>query len=67
MADEWRKLSDVEKRDFMSRRGVRKTGEHRMTRKVLHWRACTRCGLMNLRNDATRKALAKPCVWEEDV
>jgi hypothetical protein len=55
-------LSDSEKRDFLSSRGRRDVGVHQMTRKILHWRYCARCGLMNLKNDATRRALRAPCV-----
>jgi hypothetical protein len=40
-------------------------GPHQMTQKCLNWRYCARCGLMNLKNDATRKALRQECVTEE--
>ncbi len=46
---------------------VRRRGAHAMTRgfKRLPWRFCAHCGLMNLKNEATRQALKRPCeVWE---
>ena len=46
--------------------GVKKTGPHKMNRKIYHWRYCSQCGLVELKNKATRRALRKKCVWEED-
>jgi len=46
---------------------VRRRAAHAMTRKLkrLPWVFCAHCGIMNLKNDATRSALRKPCeVWE---
>ena len=47
-------------------RGVRRSGSHRMTKRILHWPYCSNCKLMALRNDVTRRALRAPCVWWED-
>lgn len=48
----------------------KRTGAHRLTgtfgkKSRVAYRYCVQCGIVNLRNDATRKALRKPCVWEE--
>lgn len=42
-------------------------GPHQMTKRVLNWPYCSRCGLVALRNDATRIALKAQCVTEEDA
>lgn len=41
-------------------------GPHSMTKKILHWAYCSRCGLVALKNDATRRALRAECVTLED-
>lgn len=41
-------------------------GKHAMTKRMLHWPVCSRCGLLGLKNDATRKALKQDCVTLED-
>jgi hypothetical protein len=41
-------------------------GSHNMSGKVLHWRYCRNCGLIALKNDVSRKAIAKQCEWLED-
>lgn len=43
-------------------------GAHVMTGKIkrIPWPYCTRCGLLALRNDATRAALRRECVIVED-
>lgn len=42
-------------------------GPHNMSKRILHWPYCARCGLVALKNEATRKALRKECVTEEDA
>lgn len=38
---------------------------HDMTRQILNWRCCKHRGLLELKNEATRKALRDKCtVWE---
>jgi hypothetical protein len=61
---EWRKVKDVAR--FLADKGQRRTGPHAMTGRVLNWAHCSRCGLLALKNDATRRALKEPCVWYED-
>lgn len=34
---------------------------HSFTKKLLHWIYCSKCGLVNLKNDATRKAMNEKC------
>lgn len=48
-------------------KSVIRKAPHAMTRKILSWMACARCGLLALRNEATRRALKRPCVWEEEA
>ena len=61
---EWHRVSDVGA--FLASRGQRNVGVHQMrSLKRLPWPCCSRCGLLALRNDATRKALRAVCVVEE--
>lgn len=46
-------------------KGTIKRGPHQMTKRVLHWTYCARCGLVALKNDVTRRALKAQCVTEE--
>lgn len=39
---------------------------HAFTFSILNWHVCSRCGLIFLKNDATRKAANKPCPGRED-
>lgn len=64
---EWVTLSREESREFLNRRGVVRRQPHAMSRKVLHWPYCARCGLVSLRNEATRLALRAACAAEEDT
>jgi len=48
------------------RKATIKKGPHRLDARVLSWLYCSRCGLMALRNEATRLALRQPCTWMED-
>lgn len=59
----WYRVTDV--RAFLAQRGTRSTAPHDMTGRVLHWPMCRRCGLLGLRNDTTRRLLAKLCTVEE--
>jgi hypothetical protein len=58
-------LSAAEAADFLTSKGVRNTGPHRMTKKIYHWLYCSRCGLLNLKNARTRRALKGLCVIYE--
>lgn len=46
-------------------KGTIKRGPHVMTKRILHWPYCARCGLMALKNEESRKALKRDCVTEE--
>ena len=63
MAREWTVVSDV--RSFLADKGHRNVGVHALTKRVAHWACCTRCGLLALKNDVTRKALKGACVVYE--
>ena len=39
---------------------------HAFTFKILNYQYCFCCGLVSLRNEATRKAINKPCPGKED-
>ncbi len=48
---------------------VKVRGPHQMSGviKRMPWPYCRRCGLVALRNDATRRALKEQCeTWEDD-
>lgn len=64
-ASEGTRLTPAERREWLNAKGSRRTGPHAFTWKIRHWLACARCGLLLIRNDATRRAAAQPCVWEE--
>lgn len=38
---------------------------HSFNRRVLNWKYCAYCGLIALRNEATRKAIRLGCNWRE--
>lgn len=60
----WERVTNI--RAFMDSRGQRSVGVHQMRSvKRLPWPYCSRCGLLALRNDATRKAMREACVVEE--
>ncbi len=56
----WYEVKDVAA--FLADKGQRRVGSHSMTKAVLHWRYCSHCGLLGLKNDASRRALRQPCV-----
>lgn len=49
------------------RKTITRHGPHVMTRKILSWLCCARCGLLALKNAATRAALRTPCEWIDDA
>lgn len=65
MSGTWHRVKDV--RAFLAEEGVKSVGIHSFTWKVLHHHACVRCGLLPLKNDATRRAMREPCVVYEDA
>lgn len=62
----WHRVVDV--RAFLSEKGNKRVRDHHTLTKQAVGRAyCAHCGLMNLKNDATRKALRQKCIsYEED-
>lgn len=66
MAGSYTTLGASEMRAFLSHQGQRRTGPHRMTKRILHWQFCATCGLLALKNEVSRRALRAPCMWEED-
>jgi hypothetical protein len=60
-----RTLTREEARAFLSAKGSRRKAPHSFTRRILHWPYCARCGLVLLKNDASRRAASVPCTWEE--
>ena len=63
MSVKWHHVTDV--RGFLSQQGKRTSAAHSFTKRVLSWPYCSRCGLVALKNDATRREMGKPCVVEE--
>lgn len=63
MSGAWKQVQDV--RGFLAQRGTVKSMPHNLNVAVLHWRYCSRCGLIALKNDASRKAMKAACVVEE--
>jgi hypothetical protein len=43
-----------------------KTTAHVYKGKIFHWKYCTGCGHVLLKNDASRKTASKPCYSMED-
>lgn len=35
--------------------------QHSFSKKIFNYRYCSGCGLVTLRNDRTRRAMARPC------
>lgn len=44
---------------------ARRRGPHVFSGKIVKWAFCLRCGLICLRNAASRQAEKKQCEWEE--
>jgi hypothetical protein len=59
----WHKVSDV--RSFMAEKGQRKERVHAFTKRACSWPYCAHCGLVLLKNDATRKAAKQACITFE--
>lgn len=60
-----RTLGQSELREFLEYEGRKSIGAHAMNKRICHWPYCSRCGLVALKNDITRKALRSPCVVYE--
>jgi hypothetical protein len=60
-------MTQQEAQRFVARYGGHvRTGSHNLAGRVLHWPYCLTCGLVALKNDASRVALRAPCVTIED-
>lgn len=42
-------------------------GPHAFDARILNYSYCSHCGLILLRNDATRRAAKAQCQWEEEA
>jgi hypothetical protein len=60
----WSVLSRDEQLEFMSREGKVIRRPHDFSRRALHWSYCGQCGLVALKNEATRLAMKAPCETE---
>jgi hypothetical protein len=63
MSAKWERVRDVGA--FLNEQGVKRTREHAFTKTILHWPYCAYCGLLLLKNEATRRAAAQKCVTYE--
>lgn len=52
--------------DYQARQKKFRPVAHQFTKKVFHWWYCSGCGLVNLKNDSTRKRMAEGCQSMED-
>jgi hypothetical protein len=59
---DWRQESAEERAEYerWKKRKIQRA-PHSMTMKLLNWHYCSRCGILNLKNEATRKALKEGC------
>lgn len=63
----WTTLAPSEVREFLSRKGQRREGTHAFKQhKRIPWPMCRHCGLLALRNEATRRAMRAKCITWED-
>lgn len=56
----------AEKYQAQVRAGKFKKVPHSFTGRVFHWRYCTGCGLVTLKNDSTERRMRQPCESMED-
>jgi hypothetical protein len=61
---DWTQVKDVA--EFLNKQGVRRSGTHNLSKKILHWSYCVNCGIIALKNDVTRRALKASCIWYDD-
>ena len=52
--------------DYQAKQKKFKVAAHQFTKKVFHWRYCSGCGLVNLKNESTRKRMVEGCQSMED-
>lgn len=48
-------------------KAIVRRGPHAFTRRILHWAYCSKCGLVLLKNDVSRRAAKQQCEWMEDA
>lgn len=66
MSKQWHQVTDV-KAFLAAGRKVKGVHAFNGNLKRMPWPYCTRCGLVCLRNDATRRAMAQPCeTWSDE-
>jgi len=41
--------------------------QHSFLGKIFNWSYCVKCGLLTLKNEATRKAMKAPCRGADDA
>jgi len=61
MATKYKRLTSKEASTLLNAVDTEPKKPHAFNRQILHWPYCGRCGLMALKNKATRKAMKKPC------
>lgn len=61
---DWERVKDI--KAFLAYKPKTAKREHSMTKRVLNWMYCANCGLLALKNDATRKALKAKCIVYEE-
>jgi len=57
----YKTLSEAEKRQLLAAVDNEPKRPHAFTKKMMHWPMCGRCGLLALKNDATKKAIREGC------
>lgn len=63
MSGKWERVRDVGA--FLSEGGTKRVREHAFTKMIISWPYCVHCGLVLLKNEATRRAAAQKCVTYE--
>lgn len=49
------------------RKHTTRRGPHSFTKKICNWPYCSKCGLVALKNDVSRRAVKAECQWMEDT
>jgi hypothetical protein len=63
---DWQRVDNV--REFLAHKGNRRVREHAWKPlKRMPWPVCNQCGLLRLKNEATRRAVNAKCVTWEDA
>ena len=65
MAAKWTTLTGEDKKALLHGGRLVRT-KHVFKNSVLHWPYCDGCGLLLLKNEASRAAAKKACVYEDD-